>query len=55
LKIRKVAPQLPKANDAGELEHQIELLQGSWSQLAIRTEHLEVQLWKMKQDEKKQP
>jgi hypothetical protein len=43
-KIWKVAPQLPEASDAGESEHQIELLQGAWSQLAIHAEHLEVQL-----------
>jgi hypothetical protein len=44
LKIRKVAPQLPEAKDAGESENQIELLQGAWSQLAILIEHLEVHL-----------
>jgi hypothetical protein len=44
LEIRKVAPQLPESSDAGEPDHQIELLQGAWSQLAIRVEHLEVQL-----------
>jgi hypothetical protein len=43
--IRKVTPQLLEANDAIEPKHQIELLQGSWSQLAIHIEHLEVKLW----------
>jgi hypothetical protein len=42
--IRKVAPQLPEASDAGDMEYQIELLQGAWSQLAIQVEHLEMQL-----------
>jgi hypothetical protein len=42
--IQKVAPELPEASDAGEPEHQIELLQGAWTQLATRTEHLEAQL-----------
>jgi hypothetical protein len=41
-KIQKVTPQLPEASDAGESEHQIELLQGAWSQLAIHAEHMEV-------------
>jgi hypothetical protein len=40
--IRKVAPQLPESSDAGEPEHQIELLQGAWSQLAIHAENMEV-------------
>jgi hypothetical protein len=53
--IRKVAPQLPEASDAGEPEHQIELLQGAWSQLAIHVEHMEVQLWKTQQEAEKQP
>jgi hypothetical protein len=42
--IRKVTPQLLEASDVGEPNHQIELLQGEWSQLAICVEHLEVQL-----------
>jgi hypothetical protein len=42
--IQKVIPQLHKDNDAGELEHQIELLQGAWSQLAIHIKYLEVHL-----------
>jgi hypothetical protein len=42
--IQKVAPQLPEASDAGESEHQIELLQGAWTQLATHAEHMEVQL-----------
>jgi hypothetical protein len=53
--IRKVAPQLPEASDAGEPEHQIELLQGAWSQLAICAEHLEVQLRQTQQEAEKQP
>jgi hypothetical protein len=42
--IQKVAPQLRKASDEGELEHKIELLQGAWSQLEIHIDHMEVQL-----------
>jgi hypothetical protein len=42
--IWKVAPELLEANDAGGPEHQIELLQGAWTQLATHTEHMEVQL-----------
>jgi hypothetical protein len=54
-KIQKVTPQLPKASDAGEPEHQIELLQGAWSQFSIRVEHIEVQLQKTQQKEEQQP
>jgi hypothetical protein len=42
--IRKVAPQLPESSATGEPEHQIELLQGAWSQLAIHAENLEAHL-----------
>jgi hypothetical protein len=28
--IRKATPQLPEASDAGESEHQIEMIQGEW-------------------------
>jgi hypothetical protein len=49
-KIQKVAPQFPEAREAGEFEHQIELLQGAWSQLAIHAKNLEVQLWKTQQE-----
>jgi hypothetical protein len=52
---RKVAPQLLESSVAGEPEHQIELLQGAWSQLAIHTKNMEVQLWESQQEEKKQP
>jgi hypothetical protein len=55
LEIRKVRPQLPEASDVGELKHQIELLQGAWSQLAIHTENMEVQLRQSQQETKKQP
>jgi hypothetical protein len=55
LEIRKVAPQLPESSVAGEPEHHIELLQGAWSQLAIHTEKLEVQLWESQQEAEKQP
>jgi hypothetical protein len=44
LEIQKVTTQLPEAKDAGEPKHQIELLQGEWSQLAIHAEHQEEQL-----------
>jgi hypothetical protein len=53
--IRKVAPQLPESSAAGEPEHQIELLQGAWSQLAIHAENLEVQLWESQQEAEQQP
>jgi hypothetical protein len=53
--IWKVSPQLPESSDAGESEHQIELLQGAWSQLAIHVEHLEVQLWQSQQEAEQQP
>jgi chromosome segregation ATPase len=38
-----------------EREHQIELLQGEWLQLAFRVEHMEVQLWKTQQEVEQQP
>jgi hypothetical protein len=53
--IRKVAPQLPESSAAGEPEHQIELLQGAWSQLAIHAENMEVQLWESQQEAEQQP
>jgi hypothetical protein len=54
-KIRKVAPQLPESSATGEPEHQIELLQGAWSQLAIHVENMEVQLWESQQEAEQQP
>jgi TolA-binding protein len=54
-KIQKVAPKLLEASDAGETEHQIELLQGAWTQLAIHVEHLEVQLRQTQQEAEQQP
>jgi hypothetical protein len=35
--------------------HQIELLQGAWSQLAIHIENFEAQLWESQCEEEKQP
>jgi hypothetical protein len=55
LEIRKFTPKLLESSDAGGHEHQIELLQGAWSQLAIRTEHMELQLRQTQQEAKKQP
>jgi hypothetical protein len=42
--IQNFVPELPKVSDAGELEHQIELLQGAWTQLATQAEQLKTQL-----------
>jgi len=35
---------MPEAINAGEPEHQIELLQGAWTKLATLSEPMEVQL-----------
>ena len=53
--IRIVAPQLSEASDVGESEHHIELLQGSWSQLAIHVEKMEVQLQQSQQEVDTEP
>jgi hypothetical protein len=37
-------PKLPEVSDAGEPEHQIELLQGAWTQLTTQAEQLKTQL-----------
>jgi hypothetical protein len=42
LEIRKVTPQLLEYSGAGEPKNRIILIQGAWSQLAIRAEHMEL-------------
>jgi chromosome segregation ATPase len=54
-KFRRSHPNFRESSDAGEPEHQIELLQGAWSQLSIHAEHVEVQLRQTQQEVEKQP
>jgi hypothetical protein len=42
--IQKIVPELPEVNVAGEPEHQIELLQGAWTQITTQAEQLKTQL-----------
>jgi hypothetical protein len=53
--IQKIAPELPEVSDAGELEHQIELLQGAWTQLTTQAEQLKTQLQQAQQEAAQQP
>jgi hypothetical protein len=53
--IQKVAPELPEASDVGEPEKQIELLQEAWTQLATRTDQLQVKLQQVQQEAEQQP
>jgi threonyl-tRNA synthetase len=47
-------PQLPESNAAGEPMQHIELLQGEWTELSIRTENLEAQLRESQEEAKQQ-
>jgi hypothetical protein len=49
-KIQKIVPELPEVSDAGEPEHQIELLQGAWTQLTTQAEQLKTQLQQAQQE-----
>jgi hypothetical protein len=53
--IRKVAPDLPEANEITEPEKQIELIQMAWTQLVTRTEKIQAKLQQVQQEAEKQP